>query len=320
MNFEEFCNYLLEHIREYLPEELRTASVERIDKAMINGGVSVGIAIHEQDKNLAPCFYVNEVFEQYKEGATIEELCERLVDGYMEARNIEIPTTSSDIFNYDTVKDQILPRVINFKRNREMLEERPYSRINDLAVIYMVDLPNFNGYGASVPIFNSIFEKWRIPLSELHSTAIQNAVTNNAYVLHDIRAMIVGDLSMNYLESDVSSHAAADVPMLVLTTESQLDGAAALANPDILMSVANAVQGDYYILPSSIDELLIISKESAQENGSTPKQLGEMVRQVNQQEVEQTSQLSDHIYEFNMENRELRSVPESMKKTREAER
>ena len=73
-------------------------------------------------------------------------------------------------------------------------------------------------------------------------------------------------------------------------------------------------------MPSSTDELLVVTKENARENGSTPKTLGEMVRNVNQQAVEDTKQLSDHIYEFNMESRELRTVPESREKVREAER
>lgn len=320
MSFEEFCNYMLEHLRDYLPEELRNATIERFDKSLINGGTGVGIVIREPDKDMAPCFYVNDAFKEYQNGMPLGELCEKLIDGYMEHRDVKAPIVPDNIFDFAQVKDQILPRMINLKQNRELLGERPYTRVDDLAVVYMVDLPDFGDCGASMPITNSIFEKWQISIEELHTAAIQNAVTREGYILHDIRAMILGDMTMNFLNNDIPGLDAKDAPMLVLTTPSQIDGATALANPDILMAVGRAVQGDYYILPSSTDELLVVTKENARENGSTPKTLGEMVRNVNQQAVEDTKRLSDHIYEFNMESRELRTVPESREKVREAER
>ena len=52
----------------------------------------------------------------------------------------------------------------------------------------------------------------------------------------------------------------------------------------------------------------------------TPKEMGEMVREVNQKEVARDEILSDRVYEFDREKRQLRQVPESIEKEKEMER
>ena len=62
MSFEEFCNYMLEHLRDYLPEELRNATIERFDKSLINGGTGVGIVIREPDKDRSEIIEPKELY------------------------------------------------------------------------------------------------------------------------------------------------------------------------------------------------------------------------------------------------------------------
>ena len=52
----------------------------------------------------------------------------------------------------------------------------------------------------------------------------------------------------------------------------------------------------------------------------SPKELGEMVRNVNETEVAREEVLSDRIYEFDKEKRQLCQVPESIEKEKEMER
>lgn len=72
----------------------------------------------------------------------------------------------------------------------------------------------------------------------------------------------------------------------------------------------------FYILPSSIHETLIIPKDGAM----TPKELGEMVREVNRTEVLREEVLSDRVYEYDREKGKIRQVTESLEKARVMER
>lgn len=62
--------------------------------------------------------------------------------------------------------------------------------------------------------------------------------------------------------------------------------------------------------------MIIIPKDL----GMTPKEMGEMVREVNQKEVARDEILSDRVYEFDREKRQLRQIPESIEKEKEMER
>ena len=86
-----------------------------------------------------------------------------------------------------------------------------------------------------------------------------------------------------------------DIPdtMFVLTNDTKVNGAAAILNDDIRQEIAEKV-GDFYMLPSSIHETLIIPKDAGMEF----KELEQMVQEVNQKQVAPGERLSDHVYEY----------------------
>lgn len=77
-------------------------------------------------------------------------------------------------------------------------------------------------------------------------------------------------------------------------------GAAAILNDDIRQEIAEKV-GDFYMLPSSIHETLIIPKDAGMEF----KELEQMVQEVNQTQVAPGERLSDHVYEYDAKEHEL---------------
>lgn len=86
-----------------------------------------------------------------------------------------------------------------------------------------------------------------------------------------------------------------DVPdtMFVLTNDTKVNGAAAILNDDTRQEIADKV-GDFYVLPSSIHETLIIPKDA----GMELRDLEQMVQEVNQTQVAPQERLSDHVYEY----------------------
>ena len=67
--------------------------------------------------------------------------------------------------------------------------------------------------------------------------------------------------------------------------------------PDVLKKLADAVDDDLVIIPSSIHEVLLLPERLA----GTSRSLNEMVQEVNRQGVEPIDRLSDHVYYFRRE-------------------
>ena len=82
------------------------------------------------------------------------------------------------------------------------------------------------------------------------------------------------------------------LPLYVLTNAKMFLGAACVFYPEVLSSIGNAVQTDYYILPSSIHECIILPASS----GYSREELEEIVRQVNEAQVPEQEILSNHVY------------------------
>lgn len=65
--------------------------------------------------------------------------------------------------------------------------------------------------------------------------------------------------------------------------------------------IAEKVGGDFFVLPSSIHELLIVPKQE----GMELSELEAMVQEVNATQVSREEKLSDHVYEYDAKEKEL---------------
>lgn len=86
--------------------------------------------------------------------------------------------------------------------------------------------------------------------------------------------------------------------------------------PWVMEKVSSLFPEGFYILPSSIHEILIVPGNGEENAG----ELGEMVRDVNRTEVRREEVLSDHIYEYDRESGRICQVPEPKERKRGMER
>ena len=96
--------------------------------------------------------------------------------------------------------------------------------------------------------------------------------------------------------------------------EAKVNGAAAILNDDVRQEIAEKV-GDFYMLPSSIHETLIIPKDAGMEF----KELEQMVQEVNQTQVAPGERLSDHVYEYDAKEHELFRSDRAEERTKQKE-
>ena len=84
------------------------------------------------------------------------------------------------------------------------------------------------------------------------------------------------------------------------TNDTKVNGASEILRDDIRQEIADKI-GDFFVLPSSIHETLIIPKSA----GMDRKELEQMVQEVNQTQVLPEERLSDHVYEYDVKEHEL---------------
>ena len=82
------------------------------------------------------------------------------------------------------------------------------------------------------------------------------------------------------------------VPLTIVTNEQTMDGAAVLFYPGYMDLIGEQLKGDYYILPSSVHEMLILPDDG----GMTSHELKAMVVAVNDTEVQPAEKLADFFH------------------------
>ena len=87
--------------------------------------------------------------------------------------------------------------------------------------------------------------------------------------------------------------------MLVATTRDSFMGASVIQYPGFMEQAAEQVGGDFFVLPSSIHEVLIIPDDGHQDY----HELEAMVQSINQAEVAPADRLSDHVYHYDQTDR-----------------
>lgn len=86
-----------------------------------------------------------------------------------------------------------------------------------------------------------------------------------------------------------------------MTNQQKTKGAVMAVNPKTMDRIA-AKFGDVYVIPSSVDETLIVPKSAVDD----VQELARLVRQVNDNDVRPEDQLSNNVYEYDSDTHTLK--------------
>ena len=85
-----------------------------------------------------------------------------------------------------------------------------------------------------------------------------------------------------------------DEMMFVLSNKQRVNGSAALLDKEIMQSIVDKFGGEFYILPSSVHECIIVAADADMDTS----QLTAMIQEVNAGQVAPDERLSDHPYRY----------------------
>lgn len=298
MEYAEFLEEVKFQVQQRIGGDLKL-SVNRVLKN--NRGDADSITILGEEENIAPSIYMPPFYEQYQNGKTVCEIADEIVEQYRQ-RGKGGSMDFSFYTDYKKVRDCIACKLVNYERNKSILNRVPYRKFLDLAVVYYcrIDHPLI-GRG-NILVQNTHLERWGVDLEELHDTAVTNTVRLCPYELIGIEDMLEDMLGLK-----IGEEAARALPLYVLTNTDKFYGAVNMMFDSILEAIAEKLDSDYYILPSSIHECMIIPVLE----GLKIKDLHQMVHDINVKHVACEEVLGESIYCYRKEVKKLSVVWEA---------
>ncbi|WP_051656463.1 DUF5688 family protein [Butyrivibrio sp. AE3004] len=240
---------------------------------------------------------VTEAYAAYaKDETDMKTIAGAMVDRTVQALQ-NAPTISNginDIQNYDVMKNKLVMEVVSAETNAELLETVPHKDIEDMAVIYRFDVKDIVGEGASVVVTNKMLDNYGVTPEQLHTDAVKNAPEIRPIVIQGMAEVLAKQMGVEDLEMLGLNIPPEQEQIFVASVPDNVHGAGVLAYEDFMDKAAERAGGDFYILPSSIHELLIVP-----DNGMMDlKSLENMVREVNATTVDPSEKLTDNVYHY----------------------
>lgn len=300
MTYEEFKSSVVERVKEVV----RAEAVE-IYSLTKNNNVEVdGLVIREKEINITPTIYLNSYYESFKNGTEFEEIVESIISCY-EAGKLNENFDLSFIGDFSQARDNIIFRLVNKKMNEDLLGDVPHIEYMDLAIVFYYYIESMSGLNgqASIMIHTRQLNCWGVSIDEL----MEAAVLNTPRILKISIDSILNELAhMNNMEVSQEDLEGFDMGqyMYIVSNEKKLNGASAILYKDSLQSIARRLNSDFYIIPSSVHEVIAIPY-----NDFTKKQesfLKETIAFVNNTEVSTQDVLSNNLYFFSREDNELK--------------
>ena len=102
-----------------------------------NGMVRTGLIFTQTGVNISPTIYLEEFYEQYLQGVSIDILTQKLREIYEEVQ-MKQSISYQNILDYSQIQDRIVYKLIQKQANEQLLEDLPYEEFLDLAMVYYV--------------------------------------------------------------------------------------------------------------------------------------------------------------------------------------
>lgn len=295
MNYPEFKYHVQEEVQRALGSEARVI-VQDIPK---NNDVHLdGLTILSSKCNVSPTLYLDYYYKQYQKG---KPLGETISDILSDCR-ANMPGGSIDISfftDYEKAKDRLAFKLVNYARNEALLRDVPHFRFLDLAIVFQCILTSGKSGSATIQIYNQHLEQWNARPEDLCQIALSNTPRLLKYDLSSMTSVLRELLGASdpFPDDDLQL----SFPLYMLSNRSRVNGSGCLLYPGLLQEIAGRLGDDFFILPSSVHEVLILPATGS----ATPQELTNMVREVNASQLAEEDILSDHVYFYSRQAQRL---------------
>lgn len=255
-----------------------------------NGSFLTGILLFREQSKVSPLIYLENFYERYNRGLALEAVTEEILAWYGEGlADVVLPDTESWLYDFAKVKEQILYKLVNYKLNEKDLESVPHIRFHDLAIVFHILIDQTDDGIASLKMKNELLELWGVSLRELFQIAHANTGR-----LFPAKIYKMADIIGKFTEESPTGQMDLKTPMYIATNQMTIDGAAVILYENLLKAFSISINGDFFILPSSLHEVILIPASDEMD----AEELREIVTEINRTEVDAKDVLSDTVYRY----------------------
>lgn len=287
---EDFARMIRQQVEKALPEQLQGARVWTENVLKDSDRTLTGLCVRKEGANDYPRIYLEDYERAFRNGQSLGPILEDILQA-VEANSLqqELQETARDITaDPEEARKRVSYRLLNLGRNIQNITTRPHRVQGEFVYVYSLEL----GSGGRVKVDSRLADKLHLTEPELYDLAVKNSP-----VITPAEVLTVGQ-ALGFPGNHPDD-------MIVISNTEHFDGAVAVLYPGVDEQLRERLGGDYYVLPSSVHEVLAIPKEP-----DRLEFLEEMVRNINASPaMNPKDYLSDHVLEVK-DGQLTRAMPE----------
>lgn len=300
MDFKAFKENLAQDVKEILDERIgknNTVEIRTVDKM---NQTYDALTIKPENSSIGVNLDVTSLYSEYEDDASYDSILSKSADIAVSALDNRPKFNIDEFMVYAKMKDKLAIQVVSVERNAALLKTVPHKNIEDMAVVYRFIIDDIGEGTGTILITNQMLEHYGITAEQLHVDAVENAPKNRPIVIKGMSEVLTEMMGVEKAEMlGFYPIEPEDERIFVASVPDNVHGAGVLAYPDFMDQAAERVGGDFYILPSSIHELLIVPDTGEMELTD----LKNMVQTVNATEVAPEDKLTDSVYHYDIKNK-----------------
>ena len=305
LDYEKFKEIVIMDLPNYFPDNFPDVQFEIKKERRVNvecellklkQGIRAG--------NVEPALYLQEWYERYMAEGDMERILKEMevvFENCVQIKKYNPFPVEEILRNPD---DRIMFQLINTEQNRQLLEGVPHREFCDLSIIYRVVVDKSLEGLASYIISEDMAKRMGKREEELFGLAAENMkhlFPVQILPAHDALMMVLEDQEAPEWVLDVGRMVEEGAPKLyVITNNAHMNGASAILYEEGLHELAEKLEDDLYLLPSSIHEMIAVSASSF-----PVEDLAQIVYEANQSVVCLGERLSNEVYRYD---RRLRTI------------
>ncbi len=282
MSYNEFEQLLVQEMK----EESENRMDVRICEIRKNNGVRRrAIVLADSTDRPQPMQYLEDYYKMWETGVSIRHIVNLILKEREKMSGVYQKLPGGFFQNYEEVRKNLRCHLVSEKKNRDLLCQVPHRRWMDLAITCVYDMSEPDYPDCMIQIRNEHLQIWGVSADQIMRDAMEATAENSEILFQPLVSILEDDL--NCSEGEIP-----ETPLYLLTNQSRVYGAVCIALPDVTEHIAQSLNSDYFIIPSSIHECLILPDDGVYRTS----ELNQMVCDINRTNVEEQEVLSDHVY------------------------
>lgn len=282
MNKKEFTETIMVRLAERCPDfSFETTNViKRNDEKLI--GI-IGRTSHA----LCPTVYVEPFYQNYRQGMSADEVIDRMAEIFWQ-EHLSVKSELSirnNMEDFEKIKDRLIIVLSSLDMNEQWLKDKCYRPFLNLAatVGILVDVDETSN--SIIHVKEKMLDMWNVTFEYIFEVAKENSFIESNILFKDIYDVLT--LDGISLDADASL-------LYVATNLHNFMGANLLMNNSFLYEIAEKLQDSFYIIPSSVHELLVLPACQVQDIEG----LNLLIQNINDTEVILSDRLSYTLYYY----------------------